>query len=157
MAKHYAIELSLMLYHEEQWVRGMTYYNHGETPPFGGVRSDETTEPLVLELEEFESNVLAVEDWRRHVVNVVRSISPIPKDGMPEMPLEYSVDFIAGVDEEPDLIVYRLVMASMEIVATYDKSAKTVTFDPRSNFDVSWRGFLFHQDTMIDFLEEIKG
>lgn len=145
---HYAIELSLMLYHKGEWARGFTYYNHGDKPPFGGVRSDETTEPLVLSLEEFENNVHAVEAWRRHVVNVVKSTNPVPKEGKPEIPLEYRID--------PNTLEYQLVMASLEVVAVYDKDAETVTFAPRSAFDVTWQGFLYHQNTMLDFLDKIK-
>ena len=150
MSNHYAIELSLILYHEDKWVRSMTYYNHGEEPPFGGVKSGGATDPLELTLEEFEDNVKAVESWKGHVISVVKAIKPVPKVGAPEIPFEYRVDFV------DDTIVYKLVMESLEMTVTFDKSAKTVTFSPRSAFDVSWRGFLFHQDTMIDFLEEIK-
>ena len=151
MSDHYAIELTLMLYHEGYWIRSFTYYNHGECPPFGGVRSDATVDPVVLDMQDFENNVNAIESWKRHVISVVKTIKPVPKEGRPELPLEYNVE---SVD---DTIVYRFSMESMEMTVTYDKSAKTITFAPRDAFDVSWEGFLFHQETMLHFLAEIKG
>ena len=152
MADHYAIELTLMLYHHDNahWTRQFTYYNHGEEPPFGGVRSEPTTDPIVLSIEGFENNIKAVESWRRHVINVVKTIKPVPNGGIPDMPMEYKIETVNGT------LIYQLHMESMEMNITYDKSAKTVTFAPRDAFDVSWRGFLFHQETMLDFLEEIK-
>lgn len=148
---NYAIELTLMLYQNGEWVSGFTYYNHGECPPFGGVKSDARGSPLVLDVEEFENNIMAIEDWKRKVINVVSSMSAIPKEGVPDTPVEYKVEYVG------DEIRYKLDMASIELYATYDISDKTVTFAVRNALDVSWRGFLFHQETMLDFLTEIKG
>ena len=147
---HYAIELSLMLYHGDEWIRKFTYYNHGKEPPYGGVRSEGSPDPVVLDMEEFENTTEAVESWKRHVINVVKSIKPIPGNAVPDAPVEYKVD---PTDDE---ITYYLSMDSMEMTITYDRSDKTITFAPRDAFDVSWQGFLFHHETITDFLKEIK-
>jgi len=147
---NYAIEISVMLYHDGEWVRTFTYYNHGETPPYGGVKSDATTSPVVMTVAEFENNVRAIEAWKKHVVRVVSSTKPIPDDGVPDTPVEYKVEIVSGE------LRYHLNMASIDMDVAYHLTNKTVTFATRSALDVSWRGFLFHQETMLDFLTQIK-
>ncbi len=150
MSKHYAIELVLMLYQGGQWVRTMTYYNHGEEPPYGGVKSNLTSGPLVLSVQGFEDNVKAVESWRRNVVSVCKTISPILNTGLPDGATEYKIT-PSGSD-----LTYDIVMDSLDMEVAYDHSARTVTFAARTAYDVAWRGFLFHQETMLDFLESVK-
>ncbi len=151
MSNHYAVELTLLLYHEGEWVRRFTYYNHGKEPPFGGVRSGESVDPVVMAVWEFENSVKAVGSWIGHVVSVCKSIKPVPSDGTPDMPVEYSVDPMG------DILVYTLEMESMKVTITYDIDEKTVTFASKDAFDISWRGFLFHHETVQDFLEQVKG
>ena len=146
---NYALEISVMLYQDDAWVTGFTYYNHGECPPCGGVKSGARSSPLVLSLEEFANNVAAIETWRKQVVKMVKVISPIPSDGVPDCPVEYKVEYVSGE------IRYHLNMESIDMDVAYHIANKTVTFAARGALDVSWRGFLFHQETMVDFLTEI--
>jgi len=147
----YAIEMSILLFHAEEWISTFTYYNHGECPPDGGVKSDARGSPVVMDIEEFENNVWSIEAWKRLVVRAVSSTNPIPEDGIPDTPIEYKVETVSGE------LRYHLNMASIDMDIAYHLTNKTVTFATRSALDVSWRGFLFHQETMLDFLTQIKG
>lgn len=151
MPAHYAIELTLMLYQEDEWISSFTYYNHGECPPNGGVKADARTSPVVLTLEEFENNVLSVDAWLRSVVSCVKAINPISRDGVPDTPVEYKVEIVSGE------LKYHLNMVSIDMDIAYHIANKTITFATRGALNVSWKGFLFHQETMKDFLTEIKG
>lgn len=147
---NYAMEMSILLYHEGEWISTFTYYNHGETPPFGGVKSSARSSPVVMTVEEFENNVRSIEAWKKLVVRAVSSIAPIPVDGVPDTPVEYKVEIVSGE------LRYHLNMASIDMDVAYHLTNKTVTFATRSALDVSWKGFLFHQETMLDFLTQIK-
>ncbi len=153
MSSSYAIELSLMLYQDGesgQWVRSFTYYNHGLEPPYGGVKSDETTVPIVMSIDDLRANIKSIESFIKHIINVVKTIKPVPKNAIPDSPLELSVT------PQENTLDYVIEMESMQLTVIYDKATKEITFKPRSSYDVSWQGFLFYHETMEDFLAEIE-
>lgn len=150
MSNHYAIELSLMLYQEDQWMRSFTYYNHGVEPPFGGIRSDETELPFTMSIGDLKENIISVDAFIRTVIDAVKIIKPIPKNPIPDRPLEYKV---SGYD---DTIEYNIEMETLQLTVVYDKTTKEITFAPRPAYDVSWQGFLFYNETIRDFLSEIE-
>jgi len=150
MSNHYAIELSLMLYQADQWKVAFTYYNHGLEPPHGGVRSEEMTEPFAMSVDDLKKNIDSVDAFIRIVISAVKDIKPIPKNPIPDSPLEYNV--IPGANS----IGYDIEMESMQLEVVYDKATKDITFAPRPSYDVSWQGFLFFHETIRDFLAEIE-
>ncbi len=150
MSNHYAMEMSLVLYHEGEWAVSFTYYNHGAEPPYGGVRSVELLLPHVITLTELKENIFAIDKFIDHVVNVVKTIKPVPKNPVPDRPLEYSVELVG------DELKYKIEMESMLVAATYDKTTEEITFAPRDAYDVSWQGFLFFCETIKDFQTEIE-
>ena len=150
MSRHNdAIELTLVLYHEGEWTKRYTYYNHDESEPYGGVKSDAIVSPLVLDMGEFREYVNALAAWKTHVVHVVTNVNPIPKDAVPDMPVEYKVEIVGSETR------YQMNMASIDMNITYDSSTGNITFSTRSAIDVSWRGFLFYIETVVDLLTEI--
>lgn len=150
MSNHYAIELSLMLYQEDQWMRSFTYYNHGEEPPYGGVRADEALSPFAMSIGELRENIKSIDSFIRTVIDAVKAIKPIPKNPIPDRPLEYGV---SGYD---DTIEYHIEMETLQLTVVYDKTTKEITFNSRPAYDVSWQGFLFYHETIRDFLVEIE-
>ncbi len=148
---NYAIELTLVLYHDDAWVKKYTYYNHGESAPYGSVKSDAIGSPLVLDMADFTGYVNALAAWENHVIHVVKPINAIPKDAVPDTPVEYKVE-IVGTETR-----YQMTMDTIDMNITYDSSTGNITFSTRSAIDVSWRGFLFYIDTVEDFLTEITG
>lgn len=150
MSSHYAIQLSLMLSHSGDWVTSCTYYNHGLEPPYGGVKSEETLLPTIVRLEKFGEDVVAIGAFITHVINVVKTTKAVPTDPVPDEPLEYSLELVG------DEFRYNIEMESLALSVIYDKTTGRITFAPRDAYDISWQGFLFFNETLKDFLTEIK-
>ena len=150
MSNHYAIEMSMMLYQKDEWKVAFTYYNHGEEPPYGGIKSDEMPEDFVMSLDKFEANIIAVDEFLQKVRGAVKSIKPIPFNPVPDCPLEY------GLEPKAGSIDYNIEMESMQLTVIYDKTTKKITFSSRPAYDISWQGFLFFQETIKDLLAEIE-
>ena len=148
MSNHYAIEMSMMLYQGDAWKVAFTYYNHGLEPPYGGIKSGALSEDFVMTLDEFKENVKIVDEFLHKVISVVKSIKPIPYDAVPDAPLEYDIAHNGAS------INYSMIMESMDLDVVY--SGGNVTFKARDAYDVSWRGFVFFQETMEAFLAEIE-
>ncbi|KKL79411.1 hypothetical protein LCGC14_2015120 [marine sediment metagenome] len=147
---NYAIELSLMLYHNNHPVRTFTFYNHGAEPPYGGVRADAVIAPLVMTMEGMKNADAAVDAWIRNVIDVAKLTTPVTKSCLPDLPYENKIDDTDGIVE------YNMEMETLSVSISYEKSTFQFTFAARGDFDISWRAFMFYRSTIKGFIQRVS-
>ena len=140
-------EFSLFLRRNAKWVRVFTYYNCGEEPPHGGVRSEEAVNQVEWTVGEFERLGVAIDGWVRDIRGMVK----IPDNHLPDLPLDYKIE------SDEDGVHYKITMETLDSEVNWSPDTKKIVFEPRDAFDISWAAFLFYHKTMNALLEKIRG
>lgn len=157
----FGIELTMLIRANAEWHHVYTYYNHGLEPPYGGVRSEETGEDLVVKVEMFDKIMGWTNDWIRFIKGITKN--PITHN--PDLPLEYRLYFAGENDvvmDNEDIVigegdvVLRVTMETLDSEFIWSKDTGMVNFKARPAYDLSWEGYLFYVKCMEDFSDKVK-
>ncbi len=150
----FGIELNLLIPFGGTWVQMYTYYNHGLEPPYGGVRSAETTADYEFETAQFDNILRYTDKW----IAYIAAITGNPIIHNPDLPLEYKLEVVGGE------VVLNLAMETLVAEFAWSRPGGggggshpgTVIFKVRPAYDLSWEGYLYYGQCLKDFASKIK-
>lgn len=150
----FGIDLTMLICPSSEWTAMYTYYNHGLEPPYGGVRSDETSLDLEMTVGWFDRTLGWTDDW----VGYISMITGNHVKHDPDLPLEYRLRVLEQ-DEPPyneGDVVLNITSESLDAEFAWIKASGLIVFKARDAFDLSWAGYLFYMKVLKDFSAKVK-
>jgi len=115
----------------------------------GQVYSPERLLDLVVPQSEGEALINRVLKW---IDEIKRNQPPTNLVIIADMPFEVNSSLLVG----PDGVYYLFEMGDLSIHIEWDKGTDEVTIFAGNSFTVSFEGFIYYVDTLVDLTNEIK-